>query len=82
MKFIGLFVVSCILLVIAVSVFGNLWGGAGLLTLPAFFMAAALRMYMSIDERLEEIERRLGIIPEEEQKSFSEQVMENNKDAE
>ena len=78
MKFLGLFVVSCILLVIAVSVFGNLWGGTGLLLLPALFLAGAIRVYMSIDERLEEIERRLGIIPEEEPKPFSEQVTENN----
>ncbi|MBQ3256205.1 MAG: hypothetical protein IJA67_02150 [Oscillospiraceae bacterium] len=78
MKFIGLFIVSCILLVILVSVFGNFLGGFALLALPAFFIAAVLRMYMSIDERLEEIERRLGIIPEEEPKSFAEQVMENN----
>lgn len=78
MKFLGLFVVSCILLVILVSVFGNLWGGVGLLVLPALLLAAGLRMYMSIDERLEEIERILGILPEEEPKSFAEQVMENN----
>ena len=78
MKFLGLFVVSCILLVICVSVFGNLWGGVGLLALPALFLAAAIRVYMSIDERLEEIEWRLGITPEEEPKTFSEQVMENN----
>ena len=82
MKFFGLFIVSCILLVIFVSVFGNLLGGFGLLALPAFFLAAAIRVYMSIDERLEEIERRLGILPEEEPKTFAELVMENNKEAE
>ncbi len=75
MKFLGLFVVSCILLVIFVSVFGNLLGGFALLALPAFFMAAALRMYMSIDERLERIEEQLGI-KEDEPKPFSEQLEE------
>ena len=78
MKFIGLFVVSCILLVILFSVFGAFFEGVALLLVPAFLLALVIRMYMSIDTRLEEIERRLGIIAEEKPKSFAEQVMEHN----
>ena len=82
MKFFGLFIVSCILLVILVSVFASIGGGLALIVVPALLIAAGLRMYMSIDERLEEIERRLGILPEEAPKSFAEQVMENNEQSE
>ena len=80
MKFIGLFVVCCILLVILFSVFGAFFEGIALLLVPAFLLALIIRMYMSIDERLEEIERRLGILPEDPPKSFAEQVTENNKE--
>ena len=78
MKLLGLFIVSCILLVILFSVFGTFFEGLALLIVPAFLLALVIRMYMSIDARLEEIERRLGIISEEPPKSFAEQVMENN----
>ena len=78
MKLLGLFIVSCILLVILFSVFGTFFEGLALLIVPAFLLALVIRMYMSIDARLEEIERRLGIISEEPPKSFAEQVMDNN----
>ena len=82
MKFIGLFVVSLILLIILISVFGTFFEGMALLLVPALLLALVIRMYMSIDARLEEIERRLGIIPEEPPKTFAEQVMENNEQSE
>ena len=81
MKFIGTFVACFLLIVIAVSLFGeilfNIWG---ILAILALLMAIVIRALISFDDRLEAIEKQLGIRSESE-KSFAEQVADHNETA-
>ena len=77
MKFIGTFVACFLLIFIAVAVFGeilfNIWG---ILAILALLMAIIIRALISFDERLEAIEKHLGLRPET-STSFAEQLYEN-----
>ena len=81
MKFIGTFVACFLLIVIAVSLFGeilfNIWG---ILAILALLMAIVIRALISFDDRLEAVEKELSIRSESE-KPFAEQVADTNETA-
>lgn len=62
MKFIGTFVACFLLIFIAVAVFGeilfNIWG---ILAILALLMAIVIHALISFDDRLEAIEKQLGL---------------------
>ena len=78
MKFIGTFVACFLLIVIAVSLFGeilfNIWG---ILAILALLMAIVIRALIRFDDRLEAIEKHLGLRAET-KGSFAEQLHEDN----
>ena len=82
MNFLGLFVICFILIVIIVTFFSsllqNVWAVMALL---AFVMAFGIQMYLSLEERVTELERRLGTTTEDEEKNLSEQIKENTTEA-
>jgi len=82
MKFIGLFAACFLLIIIGISVFAflfqNIWG---LIALAAFLMALVVRMYLDLDQRLERIEQHLGLTDKDSEKTFTEQMKENNENA-
>ena len=81
MKFIGTFAACFLLIFIAVAVFGeilfNIWG---ILAILALLIAIVIRALISFDDRLEAIEKQLGLRPETEQ-PFAEKVKQNDKTA-
>ena len=78
MKFIGTFVACFLLIFIAVAVFGeilfNIWG---ILAILALLMAIVIRALISFDDRLEAIEKQLGLRSDS-TTSFAEQIQNNN----
>ena len=81
MKFLGTFVACFLLIFVAVSVFGellfNIWG---ILAILALLMSIVIRALISFDDRLETIEKQLGLRPETEH-SFAEQIKNNDETA-
>ena len=78
MKFIGTFVACFLLIFIAVAVFGeilfNIWG---ILVILALLMAIVIHALISFDDRLEAIEKQLGLRSES-PTSFAEQLHDDN----
>ena len=62
MKFIGLFGACYFLIFISASLFFRLFENIyGIIAVAAFLMALVLRMFLSLDERIEQLEHELGL---------------------
>lgn len=62
MKFIGLFGACYFLILISASLFFRLFENIyGIIAVAAFLMALVLRMFLSLDERIEQLEHELGL---------------------
>ena len=62
MKFIGLFGACYFLIFISASLFFRLFENIyGIIAVAAFLMALVLRMFLSLDERIEQLEHELEL---------------------
>ena len=67
MKFIGLFGACYFLILISASLFFHLFENIyGIIAVAAFLMASVLRMFLSLDERIEQLEHELGLAKKKE----------------
>lgn len=81
MKFLSIFLLCFLLILILISVFGALLENVWLLIAAvAFLIALFVRVLISFDERLERIERHLGLHTDS-QSSFAEQIESDKENA-
>ena len=67
MKFIGLFGACYFLIFISASLFFRLFENIyGIIAVAAFLMALVLRMFLSLDERIEQLEHELELAKKKE----------------
>ncbi len=68
-NFFAVFIVSCILLVICISLFQ----GLAIIVVPCLLIAGGVAMYMDISKRIDRIEEHLGLsVPKEESLTITE----------